>query len=183
MNRPIMSPARRTVVALLSIVALLVGSFAAAAPASAAAADKLTVLSDWTQTSSASYAQWNAARSDRDAWASYGFDWSTDNCSTSPDQPLGFDFRLSCQRHDFGYRNYKDAGRFPANKARLDSAFYADLKRRCATYSPLVQPACYSLAWTYYTAVDIFGSLIGITRQDLDRADRLTSRNLHAGTN
>ena len=49
---------------------------------------------------------------------SYGFDWSTDYCSASPDQPLGFDFRLSCWRHDFGYRNYKAVGAFPANKSR-----------------------------------------------------------------
>ncbi len=32
-------------------------------------------------------------RQNQGAWADYAFDWSTDLCSTSPDQPLGFDFR------------------------------------------------------------------------------------------
>ncbi len=36
---------------------------------------------------------------------------------------------LSPSRHDFGYRSYKAAGQFDANKSRLDSAFYEDLKR------------------------------------------------------
>src|SRR5688572_9209654 len=111
---------RRAVTVPLILVALLL---AWAVPAAATTLDeKLAVLSGWTQTSAASYAAWNNARLDRDRWASYGFDWSTDHCSTSPDRPLGFDFRLSCHRHDFGYRNYKVVNRFPANKARLDNA-------------------------------------------------------------
>ena len=111
------------------------------------------MLSSWTQTSAASYNSWNSARVNQAAWAEYGFNWSTDYCSSSPDNPLGFTFNLSCYRHDFGYRNYKAVGQFPANKSRLDSAFYEDLKRVCATYNSVVRPACYSLAWTYYQAV------------------------------
>ena len=49
-----------------------------------------------------------------------------------PDNPLGFDFTLSCWHHDFGYRNYKAVGQFRANKDRVDATFYADLKRVCA---------------------------------------------------
>ena len=130
------------------------------------------MLSSWTQTSSASYSAWLSARNNQGAWAAYGFDWSTDYCSTSPDNPLGFNFQLSCARHDFGYRNYKAVGLFPSNKSRLDSAFYEDLKRKCATYSSIVRPACYSLAWTYYQAVRAFGSVI-TTQRDLDRARAL----------
>ena len=89
-------------------------------------AQKLAVLSSWTQTSTASYDSWNTARQNQGAWVAYGFDWSTDLCSNSPDNPLGFDFRLSCHRHDFGYRNYKAVGQFSANKSRLDDAFYAE---------------------------------------------------------
>lgn len=48
-------------------------------------------------------------------------DWSSDNCSDSPDNPLGFPFTPGCQRHDFGYRNYKAQGRFTdAAKLRID---------------------------------------------------------------
>ena len=151
-----------------------------AAPAGAEPAGRLTVLSGWTRTSTASYTSWNTARLDRETWATYNFDWSTDHCSTSPDQPLGFDFRLACHRHDFGYRNYKAANRFADNKARLDNAFYADLKRKCGTYSVFVQGACYSLAWTYYTAVQVFGSLIGVTTEDLDRAARIKAAGMQA---
>ena len=131
------------------------------------------MLSSWTQTSATSYNSWNAARLNQAAWADYAFIWSTDYCSSSPDNPLGFKFNLSCYRHDFGYRNYKAVGQFSANKSRLDSAFYADLKRVCATYSIVVQPACYSLAWTYYQAVSIFGTPAAVQQADIDRAARM----------
>ena len=160
---------RRTLVVLISAFALLAPSVAA----SAATDSKATVLSRWTQTTAASTAAWNAARLDRAPWASYGFDWATDYCSSSPDKPLGFDFTNACWHHDFGYRNYKDLGAFPANKDRVDDVFYADLKRKCATYSTVTRPACYSLAWTYYEAVSIFGSLASVSPSDIDQARSL----------
>ncbi|MGW5334585.1 phospholipase [Streptomyces bauhiniae] len=125
--------------------------------ASAAPADKSQVLSSWTQTSATSYNAWVSARGNQGAWAAYGFDWSTDYCSSSPDNPFGFPFQTACARHDFGYRNYKAAGTFSANKSRIDSAFYEDLKRVCNNYSGATQTSCNSTAWTYYHAVDIFG--------------------------
>ncbi|GHB38665.1 hypothetical protein GCM10010377_31800 [Streptomyces viridiviolaceus] len=130
---------------------------ATAATADAAPADKPQVLASWTQTSVSSYNAWAAARANQSAWSAYGFDWSTDYCSTSPDNPFGFPFSTSCARHDFGYRNYKAAGTFSANKSRLDSAFYEDLKRVCAGYSGGTKTACNSTAWTYYQAVRAFG--------------------------
>ena len=160
--------ARRTLVVLVSVLALL-------APASVAeaAATKAEVLRGWTQPTAASTAAWNAARLDRAPWAGYGFDWSTDYCSSSPDNPLGFDFTLSCWHHDFGYRNYKAIGRFSANKSRLDQTFHADLKRKCGTYGSVVRPAYTSLAWTYYQAVAIFGSVAAVKQSDIDRARRM----------
>ncbi|GHF34731.1 hypothetical protein E5082_29485 [Streptomyces griseoluteus] len=128
-----------------------------ASDASAAPADKPQVLSSWTQTSAASYNAWVSARGNQGAWAAYGFDWSTDYCSSSPDNPFGFPFQTACARHDFGYRNYKAAGTFSANKSRIDSAFYEDLKRVCNNYSGATRTSCDSTAWTYYHAVDIFG--------------------------
>ncbi|ALV52634.1 phospholipase [Streptomyces althioticus] len=143
---------------LATLLAAAAGALALASPADAAPADKPQVLSSWTQTSAASQNAWLAARGNQSAWSAYGFDWSTDYCTTSPDNPFGFPFQTACARHDFGYRNYKAAGTFDANKSRLDDAFYADLKRVCATYSGLKKTSCDSTAWTYYQAVKVFGS-------------------------
>lgn len=128
-----------------------------ATPASAAPADKPQVLSNWTQTSAASYNSWTAARGNQGAWSAYGFDWSTDYCTTSPDNPFGFPFQTACARHDFGYRNYKASGEFSATKTRLDDMFYSDLKRVCSQYSSVKKASCDSTAWTYYQAVKAFG--------------------------
>lgn len=166
-------PRRRSFATLAAAVLIsLLGLLGLAPPAAAAPADKVPVLSSWTQTSSGSYSAWLSARNNQGAWSAYGFDWSTDYCSSSPDNPLGFNFQLSCARHDFGYRNWKAVGQFSSNKSRVDSAFYEDLRRKCATYSAVVRPACYSLAWTYYQAVRAFGSVI-TTQRDLDRARAL----------
>ncbi|GIJ75813.1 phospholipase A2 [Micromonospora phaseoli] len=166
---------KRLATLLTSGVLALLTALAVASPATAAVtpAQKLSVLSSWTQTSASSYNAWNSARQNRAPWAEYNFDWSTDYCSSSPDNPLGFKFSNSCARHDFGYRNYKAVGQFSANKSRLDSAFYEDLKRVCATYNSVVRPACTSLAWTYYQAVAIFGSVAAVQQSDIDRAARM----------
>jgi hypothetical protein len=163
---------RRTVVIVVSVLVVLAPAGAATA---ATAAQKVSVLSSWTQPTATSYNSWNAARLNRAPWSDYRFDWSTDYCSSSPDEPLGFDFRLSCWHHDFGYRNYKAVALFPANKDRVDNMFYADLKRKCATYSSVVRPACYSLAWTYYQAVHLFGSASAVSQADIDRAAQIKS--------
>ncbi len=76
---------------------------------------------------------------------------------------------MPCVRHDFGYANYAPLGLLPANKDRVDTAFYYDLKVKCTSYSVIVRPACYSLAWTYYQAVHNFGT-IAVSKADLDRA-------------
>ncbi len=125
------------------------------------------MLSSWTQASASSHSAWAAARANAGTWSTYGFDWSTDYCSTSPDNPFGFPFRTACARHDFGYRNYKAAGTFPANKDRLDDAFHADLKRVCSAYPAAKKASCDSTAWTYYRAVRAFG----VSPQDPSRAE------------
>lgn len=51
-------------------------------------------------------------------------DWTTDGCSSSPNNPLGFPFLPGCHRHDFGYRNFKIQTRFTeSNRLRLDNKF------------------------------------------------------------
>jgi len=79
---------------------------------------------------------------------------------------------MPCWRHDFGYRNYKAVGQFPDNKARIDDSFSYDLESVCATYSAVVRPACDSLAWTYYEAVHLFGSVV-VDQADLANAAAL----------
>ncbi|BCJ71298.1 hypothetical protein CS0771_08420 [Catellatospora sp. IY07-71] len=171
-----MSRLRMLLVPAVAAIAVM----AVASPAAAVTtAEKLSVLSSWTQTSATSYNAWNSARQNQGAWSAYAFNWSTDYCSSSPDNPIGFDFKLSCYRHDFGYRNYKEMGQFSTNKARLDSAFYEDLKRKCATYNVVVRPACYSLAWTYYQAVKNFGS-VAVSEADIARAQRMKESALRA---
>ncbi|MEE6259429.1 phospholipase [Plantactinospora sonchi] len=164
---------RRLLTALAASAFAVLAVLGTASPAAAVTQqEKLAVLSSWTQTSASSYNAWNSARTNQAPWAEYGFNWTTDYCSSSPDNPLGFTFELSCYRHDFGYRNYKAVSQFEANKDRLDSAFYEDLKRVCGTYNVFVRPACLSLAWTYYQAVRAFGSLV-ISDADLERAAKL----------
>ncbi|MEO3755704.1 phospholipase [Streptomyces sp. B6B3] len=149
---------RHRLATVLTAASLALGGVvASAAPATAAPADKPQVLSSWTQTSASSYNTWLSARNNQSAWAAYEFDWGTDYCSSSPDNPFGFPFELSCARHDFGYRNHKDLGIFDANKSRLDNAFYQDLLRVCDRYSGATATSCDGLAWTYYQAVVIFG--------------------------
>ncbi|MET7684580.1 phospholipase [Streptomyces sp. NPDC005423] len=148
---------RRLATGLAASALALMTVAATATAATAAPADKPQVLTSWTQTGASSYSVWAAARANQTAWSSYAFDWSTDYCSDSPDNPFGFPFSTSCARHDFGYRNYKAAGAFSANKSRLDSALYEDLKRVCAAYGGATKTACDGTAWTYYQAVKAFG--------------------------
>ncbi|EXU65015.1 phospholipase [Streptomyces sp. DSM 41524] len=148
---------RRLVTSLAATAVTAAATIALAAPAQAVPADKQQVLASWTQTSASSYNTWLAARNNQGAWASYQFDWSTDYCSSSPDNPFGFPFQTACARHDFGYRNHKAMGIFDANKARIDSAFYEDLKRVCNAYSGATKTSCDGTAWTYYQAVKVFG--------------------------
>ncbi|KAJ2959423.1 hypothetical protein NQ176_g11117 [Zarea fungicola] len=106
-------------------------------------------------------------------------DWSSNGCSASPDNPFGFPFEPACQRHDFGYRNYKAQNRFDSgNRKRVDDNFkneYAithcnlqtkarlkmltrnSLYFQCETVS--AKGSCRALANVYYSAVRVFGGV------------------------
>ncbi|ASO19422.1 hypothetical protein FHR81_000903 [Actinoalloteichus hoggarensis] len=91
-------------------------------------------------------------------------DWSSDGCSWSPDQPFGYEFLNSCQRHDFGYRNYKRQGRFTeANRLRIDNRFRSDMYSVCGGAW-----TCERTADVYYHAVRTFGGS-GTTADALSR--------------
>ncbi|VUC34033.1 unnamed protein product [Clonostachys rosea] len=83
-------------------------------------------------------------------------DWSSDGCTSSPDNPLGFKYEPACNRHDFGYQNFRLQSRFTkANKAKIDSNFLADLQYQCK--SETFTSLCNALAQVYYAAVRAFG--------------------------
>ena len=133
------------------------GRAEAAGTREASPPDKPAVLARLTGPSAESYREWNEARLHPERWSAYDFIWTTDYCTDGPDRPAGFDFRMACRRHDFGYRNYKAIREFEANRARLDRTFHADLRRRCATYAPALRPLCSVFAWTYYKAARRYG--------------------------
>ncbi|MCA1186914.1 MULTISPECIES: phospholipase [unclassified Saccharopolyspora] len=94
-------------------------------------------------------------------------DWSSDSCSYSPDEPLGFDFSTSCDRHDFGYRNYKAQGRFTDDgRLRVDDNFKADMYSVCAD-----DGLCKAAANVYYAAVRQFGGAGTSTADAVEQAE------------
>lgn len=87
--------------------------------------------------------------------------WTSDNCSHSPDKPAGYNFIPSCQRHDFGYRNTKSQRRFTtAMKKRIDDNFKNDLYKYCSQFSGWVSwkgVECRRYADIYVAAVRELG--------------------------
>lgn len=88
------------------------------------------------------------------------FNWKSDKCSIVPDKPYGYDFTLSCYRHDFGRRNYEKLNKWPGtalgNKLKLDTNFMKDLKNYCFGLSGLSKlkiPHCLIIASDYYAGV------------------------------
>lgn len=90
-----------------------------------------------------------------------GLIWSDDGCSKVPDKPFGFDFQASCQRHDFGYRNYKRQRRFTEpNRAKIDRQFKDDMDDVCKRFSgwkALKGVRCRRWALYYYLGVRAVG--------------------------
>ncbi|MDT0615352.1 phospholipase A2 [Streptomyces lancefieldiae] len=108
----------------------------------------------------------------------YELRWNHDGCSTSPDEPAGFDFKAACIRHDFGYRNYRDllgedgfrngvagmTGVGPHSpKTQVDAIFLQDLQKEChrpigsgryvQARPPLMVATCERIAAQYHASV------------------------------
>ncbi|KAJ4252818.1 hypothetical protein NW762_010724 [Fusarium torreyae] len=97
--------------------------------------------------------QFTARRNARDPPT---LDWTSDGCTSSPDNPFGFPFIPACNRHDFGYNNYRAQSRFTVSaKAKIDNNFKTDLYYQCNTISTV--SVCKALADVYYAAVRAFG--------------------------
>lgn len=83
-------------------------------------------------------------------------DWTSDGCTDSPDNPFGFPFLPACNRHDFGYNNYRLQTRFTVSaKLKIDNNLKTDLYTQCSSVS--AESACKGLADVYYAAVRAFG--------------------------
>ncbi|KAI1194427.1 prokaryotic phospholipase A2-domain-containing protein [Nemania serpens] len=97
-----------------------------------------------------------AFTSRRNARNPSNLDWSSDECTSSPDNPLGFPFHPACERHDFGYQNYRIQSRFTdSGKLNIDNNFKDDLYYQCSLGSFVI--VCEGLAEVYYAAVRAFG--------------------------
>ncbi|ASU82914.1 hypothetical protein CDO52_09045 [Nocardiopsis gilva YIM 90087] len=94
-------------------------------------------------------------------------DWSSDSCSWSPDNPVGYNFDPGCKRHDFGYRNYKKQSRFTEpNRLKIDNNFRDDLYGICDG-----DWLCRGVADIYYNAVREFGGSGATTAEALVRGN------------
>lgn len=50
--------------------------------------------------------------------------WTSDGCTHASDNPFGWPFLPACQRHDFGYTNYRLQGTFyKSTRKRIDRQF------------------------------------------------------------
>ena len=96
--------------------------------------------------------------------------WSSDNCSWSPDKPDGFNFVPACQRHDFGYRNTKAQKRFTkAMKKKVDDNFKKDLYNYCNGFSGIWSykgVICRRYADTYVFFVRKYGKRDEVLSED-----------------
>ena len=96
-------------------------------------------------------------------------DWISDGCTDSPDKPFNLNFLPGCQRHDFGYRNYKAQSRFTLlAKARIDSNLKTDLENICMTQGSLaMKGGCQAAGEIYFEVVKVLGNL---KRRDFESA-------------
>jgi len=84
--------------------------------------------------------------------------WDSNACTMSPDKVGDWDFKPSCQRHDFGYRNYMNQSRFTEKgKSEIDDNFKVDMDHECEKEDIMEAVACRAAALVYWSAVTIFG--------------------------
>lgn len=92
--------------------------------------------------------------------------WTTDDCSAPGlgSTGLSYNFISPCQRHDFGYRNYKRIDTEASeeiwnaeNKFATDDQFLEDTREHCSTRIFYLKAQCLAWAQTYYYAVRAFG--------------------------
>lgn len=86
-------------------------------------------------------------------------DYSDDGCSAPITGSVGlhYDFREACDRHDFGYRNFKRLGLFDERKAEVDMIFFHDMQDSCGDIFIALRRHCRNMAFIYFQGVDKLG--------------------------
>ncbi|MGC7096723.1 phospholipase A2 [Amycolatopsis lurida] len=86
-----------------------------------------------------------------------------DNCTSSPDAPLGFPFHNACKMHDYGYgligntyKNKEEYGYLPRHKKdNVDNLFFTTLNATCLPYAWPTREVCVATAGIYRGGVII----------------------------
>ena len=87
-------------------------------------------------------------------------DWTTDGCSApivgSEGRP--FNFRTACDRHDFGYRNFKALGLFDTStRTLIDEQLHRDMNTSCDSQRRTLKVRCIAWSEIFYTMVRAAG--------------------------
>jgi hypothetical protein len=87
-------------------------------------------------------------------------DWTTDGCSAPivGSEGRSFNFRTACDRHDFGYRNFKALGLFDTStRTQIDEQLHRDMNRACDSQRRTLKVRCVAWSEIFYTMVRAAG--------------------------
>ena len=87
-------------------------------------------------------------------------DWTTDGCSAPivGSEGRSFNFRTACDRHDFGYRNFKNLGIFDTStRTLIDEQLHRDMNRSCDSQRRTFKVRCIAWSEVFYTMVRAAG--------------------------
>ena len=83
-------------------------------------------------------------------------DWTSDGCSAPivGSQGRSFNFRSACNRHDFGYRNFKNLGLFDTStRTLIDEQLHRDMNTYCDSQRRTFKVRCIAWSEIFYTMV------------------------------
>jgi hypothetical protein len=87
-------------------------------------------------------------------------DWTTDGCSAPVvgSEGRSFNFRSACNRHDFGYRNFKHLGLFDTTtRTLIDEQLRRDMNTYCDSQRRTFKVRCVAWSEIFYTMVRAAG--------------------------
>ena len=86
--------------------------------------------------------------------------WTSDGCSAPiiGSEGRSFNFRAACDRHDFGYRNFKALEIFDTSTRKLiDEQLHRDMKTYCNSQRRTFKVRCIAWSEIFYTMVRAAG--------------------------
>jgi hypothetical protein len=86
--------------------------------------------------------------------------WTSDGCSAPivGSQGRSFNFRAACDRHDFGYRNFKALAIFDTSTRKLiDEQLHRDMNTYCNSQRRTFKVRCIAWSEIFYTMVRAAG--------------------------